>query len=278
MRAAVVGHLEWVEFVRVEHVPQPGEIVHALEQWEEPAGGGPAAAEQLRKLGADTSFYTSLGNDELGHRAYEELSARGLRVHAAFRPEPTRRAITHVDSNGERTITVLGTRLAARGSDELPWADLEEVDAVYFTAGDAGALRAARAARVLVATARVLDVLTEAGVQLDALVGSAVDPGESFAATDVDPQPRLSVRTDSERGGRFSVAGGELQHYQATPPNQPVIDRYGAGDSFVAGLTYGLGAGATAEDAIALGARCGAAALTGRGPYQGQLKDAGPIA
>lgn len=278
MRAAVVGHLEWVEFVKVPHVPQPGEIVHALERWEEPAGGGPAAAEQLRKLGADTSFYTALGDDELGHRAHEELSARGLSVHAVFRPEPTRRAITHVDSTGERTITVLGTRLAARGSDELPWADLENVDTGYFTAGDAGALRAARAARVLVATARVLPVLTEAGVQLDALVGSAVDPGEPFATTDVEPSPRLLVWTDSERGGRYSVAGGELQHYEATPLDRPVVDRYGAGDSFVAGLTYGLGAGASAEDAVALGARCGAAALTGRGPYEGQLKDAGPIA
>ena len=278
MRAAVVGHVEWVEFVKVEHVPQPGEIVHALERWEEPAGGGPAAAEQLRKLGAATSFYTAFGDDQLGHRADEELSARGLRVHAVFQPEPTRRAITHVDSNGERTITVLGSRLAASGSDELPWADFERMDAVYFTAGDVAALRKARAAHVVVATARVLPVLMEAGVQLDALVGSAVDPGELFEATDVDPLPRLLVWTDSERGGRYSVAGGELQHYPATPLNRPVVDRYGAGDSFVAGLTYGLGVGASAEDAIALGARCGAAALTGRGPYEGQLKDAGPIA
>lgn len=274
MRAAVVGHVEWVEFVKVEHVPQLGEIVHALDRWEEPAGGGPAAAEQLRKLGADTSFYTSLGDDELGHRAYEELSARGLHVHAAFRAEPTRRAITHVDSTGERTITVLGARLAARESDELPWADLENVDAVYFTAGDAGAVRKARAARILVGTARVLSVLTEAAVQLDALVGSAVDPGELFETTDVDPSPRLSVWTESERGGRYSVANGELQHYKAAPLNQPVVDRYGAGDSFVAGLTYGLGANASVEDALALGARCGAAALEGRGPYEGQLKDA----
>ena len=31
MRVAVVGHVEWVEFARVERVPDPGEIVHALE-------------------------------------------------------------------------------------------------------------------------------------------------------------------------------------------------------------------------------------------------------
>ena len=50
MRVAVVGHVEWVEFVRVPAVPQPGEIVHAFETWEEPAGGGAVAAVQLAQL------------------------------------------------------------------------------------------------------------------------------------------------------------------------------------------------------------------------------------
>ena len=50
MRLAVVGHVEWVEFARVEHVPEPGDIVHALETWEEAAGGGAVAAVQLANL------------------------------------------------------------------------------------------------------------------------------------------------------------------------------------------------------------------------------------
>ena len=50
-----------------------------------------------------------------------------------------------------------------------------------------------------------------------------------------------------------------------------VADSYGAGDSFAAGLTYGLGAGWAIEKAVELAARCGAACLTGRGPYEGQL-------
>ena len=51
MRVAVVGHVEWVEFARVERVPSPGEIVHALEAWEGPAGGGAVAAAQLALVG-----------------------------------------------------------------------------------------------------------------------------------------------------------------------------------------------------------------------------------
>ena len=48
VRVAVVGHVEWVEFLRVDAVPRPGEIVQAAERWEEPAGGGEAAERQAR--------------------------------------------------------------------------------------------------------------------------------------------------------------------------------------------------------------------------------------
>jgi ribokinase len=48
-------------------------------------------------------------------------------------------------------------------------------------------------------------------------------------------------------------------------------DPCGAGDCFAAGLTYGLGEGRPAEDAVELAARCGAACMMGGGPYEGQL-------
>ena len=56
MRVAVVGHIEWVEFVRVGSVPLSGQIVHALETWEEPAGGGAVAAVQLARLAGSCSL------------------------------------------------------------------------------------------------------------------------------------------------------------------------------------------------------------------------------
>lgn len=58
----------------------------------------------------------------------------------------------------------------------------------------------------------------------------------------------------------------------------PPGDAYGAGDSFAAGLTYGLANGLSIDEALALGARCGAACATGRGPYEGQLTTAEPSA
>lgn len=274
MRAAVVGHLEWVEFVSVARVPRAGDIVHARAWWEEPGGGGAGAAVQLQKLAGDATFFTALGDDDLGVRARSFLESAGLRVEAAARRGPSRRAITFVDPEGERTITVLGDRLAPRAADPLAWESLAEVDAVYFTAGDAGALRAARAARVLVATTRVLPLLQEAGVYLDAVVGSAHDTGEAYETGDLDPVPGLAVMTEGEAGGSFVVAGATRGRFAAVAPPGPVVDRYGAGDSFAAGLTFALGRGDDPATATSFAARCGAAVVAGRGPYAGQLERA----
>ena len=46
----MVGHVEWVEFARVDRVPLAGEIVHATDTWEEVGGGGAVAAVQLARL------------------------------------------------------------------------------------------------------------------------------------------------------------------------------------------------------------------------------------
>jgi ribokinase len=275
-RLAVVGHVEWVQFARVPQVPRAGEVVHARDGFEEPAGGGSVAAVQLARLAGSALFMTALGDDEAGRRSRTRLEQLGVRVAAAARREPTRRAVTLVDDRRERTITTFGPRPEPLGSDaELPWTELAEVDAVYFTAGDLGVLRAARGARVFVANPRALDALGH-GVSLDALVLSEKDAVELEAAERAEGEAELVVLTEGERGGSYRSRDGRSGRWAAVPaPGEPV-DSYGCGDSFAAGLTYGLGAGMSVPDALALAARCGAVCLTGRGPYERQL--AGPLA
>ena len=57
----MVGHVEWVEFARVPHVPAAGEIVHAERAFEEPAGGGGVVARQLTLLAGRCELFTALG-------------------------------------------------------------------------------------------------------------------------------------------------------------------------------------------------------------------------
>lgn len=272
MRVGVVGHVEWVEFLRVPRVPAAGDIVHASDVFEHAAGGGGVASVQLRKLAGSCTFFTALGSDECGRRAEADLRAHGVDLRVAWRDDAQRRAVTFVDDAGERTITVLGEREVPRAADDLGWSDLADFDAVYLTGADPEGIRAARAAKVLVATSRVLSGLREAGVELDALVGSGSDPSERYRPGDLDPVPRFVVMTAGARGGTIEERGRESETFAAAELPGPVADAYGAGDSFAAGLTYGLGAGMDIHDAVALAARCGAHNMTGHGPYEGQLE------
>lgn len=243
-------------------MPRAGDIAHSTDDWEQAGGAGAVAAVQLALLADETMLFTSLGDDELGRKAREELESRGVRVHVGTVRGPTRWAFTHVDGVGERTITTVGAKQRPRGNDEaLPWHELVGADAVYFVAGDEDALRWARRARVLVATSRELDVLRRGAVPLDAVVGSGSDEAERFHPGDLDPAPVLTISTGGRLGG-WSQPGGP---YTGAPLPGPVDDTYGAGDCFAAGLTYALGAGEPPAEAIAFAAKCGAAALTGRG-------------
>jgi ribokinase len=264
VRAAVVGHVEVIEFVPVEHVPSPGEIVHASESWEQAAGGGSVAAVQLSKLTDETLFFTALGTDTYGRRALDELRGRGIVVHAALVDQAQRRGFTYVDEAGERTITTIGPKIGPRGHDDsLPWHELARCDAVYFCAGDADALQMARRARVLVATARELPTLRRGGVELDALVGSGKDVHERYHPGELDPEPRLVVTTSGRLGG-WAQPGGP---FSAAPIPGTVEDAYGAGDCFAAGLAFALASGLEVGAALEFAARCGAAALTGPGVH-----------
>jgi len=268
VRCAVVGHVEWLDFVPVERVPEPGEILTTNDHWAEPAGGGAVAAAELLRLGAETTFFTAVGEDELGRRAEEALRGRGLRLEVAVRAAPQRRAFTYLDSRGERTITVLGEKLHPFGDDPLAWEELDATDGVYFTAGDEAALGHARRAGILVATARELSTLRSAGVQLDALVHSARDPAERYEPGQLDPAPRIVVSTEGSEGGRYVVDGNEGRWAPAPLPG-PLADTYGAGDSFAAGLTFALAQGRSPQEAVELAAASGSRAMTRHGAARG---------
>jgi ribokinase len=266
VRAAVVGHVEWVRFAAVERLPEAGEIIAARESWTEAAGGGAVAAVRLLELTGACELFTAVGNDEAGGLALEGLHALGLRPYHAVREEPQRQAFTFLDDAGERTITLVGPKLHPYGRDPLPWDRLEGTDAVYFCAGDAEALRAARQARILVATARELPTLQEAGVELDALVHSGLDLAERYQPGQLEPPPKLVVTTMGRQGGRYVVGEREGTFAAAALPG-PLADAYGAGDSFAAGLALGLARDRDVETALAFAAACGAKAMTVRGAY-----------
>ena len=268
-RFAVVGHVEWIEFGVFSHVPEPGEIIDAREWFSEAAGSAAVVAVQLAKLSGDVDFFTALGDEERSRQAKARLEELGVRVHAVRRSDMQRWAFVHLDDNGERTISVLGERHAPHGDDDLPWELLDGADAVFVSGGDHGAMEQARRAKLLVATPRAVETL--GGIRIDALVGSGKDRLEQVDPDTLDPAPELVITTAGEEGGTWQAGEQRQGKFKAAELPGPVVDEYGAGDTFAAGVTFALGAGYEIDDALAFAARAGAANLTGRGPYAGQL-------
>jgi ribokinase len=257
-RVAVIGHVEWVDFLPLGRFPHRGEVIHADGGLTRAAGGGGVAAAVLADLGAEVDFFCALGKDMAGRAAVAQLEDRGVHMQVAWREEPTRRAVTLLEPGGERTIITIGERLEPRGSDSLDWERLRGAKSVYFTAGDAGALEQARRAPVVVASPRAREVLETSMV--DAIVFSEGDQDERAWTERAAPHTRLLVATEGERGGRW---WGESQgRWSAAPLPGPPRDAYGAGDSFAAAFTLGMGRGDSIDEAAALGARAGALAMT----------------
>lgn len=250
----------------------PGEIDYLAEPLEEPAGGGAITAAQVAKLGVGCDFYTSLGSDARGDASLERLTAEGVTVRAARRPIPQTWGLSATRvGESDRAIVIVGAPVRLEASDDVGWDDLERAAACFFTGHDPEALVLARACPTLVVTARRLAVLAESGVRPDVIVASATDANEAFDPDDIDPPPSAFVWTRGAEGGTIEDRDGRRPFAPAEVPG-PIVDSYGAGDSFAGGLTVGLGLGRSLEEAVALGGRCGAQALTYRGGLSGQLR------
>ncbi len=260
---AVVGHCEWVTHAR-GRVPDVGEIVHLDGAFDEAAGGGADTAAAVASLGARARFFTAVGNDATGEAVGQGLAQAGIDVVAVERAVPHPRAFTVIDASGERTIMVTGGRITPTIDDPLPWGELARCDATYFIGDDPRTLIAARASRHLVVAARRLSALIESGVAADVIVASATDADEAFHPEDLPVPPRGVVLTEGADGGRI-VVGDREQRFAAVPLSEPLVDTYGAGDSFAAGLTVGLAQGLPLDEAVALGAQAAAHVLIHHG-------------
>jgi len=262
---AVVGHVEWINFLKVDQLPKPGVISHSEKSLEYPAGGGSIIAKTLSELALNQiHFFTALGNDDYGHRCFKILSSMGINLHVAWRDKPTRRGFSLIDTKGERAITVIGERLAPNCKDNLNWSILKNMDGIFITASDSEIFKMARSASVLCTTPRVgLNIINQSNVSLDGLIGSNLDPGEVFSFSEISVKTRYIIKTEGENGGAVFPGG----RYEALENNKLKIDSYGCGDSFAAGILYGMTSKWDIEKSLNLAKILGRDASQFFGPY-----------
>ena len=270
LKFAVIGHIEWINFLKVDLLPEPGIITHANTSLELPAGGGALIAKTLYELSNnEIHFFTSLGKDYYGEKSFDFFKKIGINLHVAWRSEPTRKGFSLIDKKGERSITIIGKRLAPSFNDDLDWEILRDMDGIFITAGDNNLFKKAREANILCTTPRVgIDLINQSKVNLDAIIGSNLDPDESFLLSDLNEKHRYVIKTEGEKGG-ICIPGGR---FNAINNNSQKIDSYGCGDSFAAGILYGLTESWPIEKALKLGTVLGRNCIEHFGPYPNMKK------
>jgi len=266
LKLAVIGHIEWVTFLKVDHLPLAGQISHAKGCFEEAAGGAAVAAVQMARLiNGPVDLITSLGKDTYGEKCYERLTKLGINLKVAWREKPTRKAISLIRKDGERAITVIGERLQPIASDDLPWSEMKSYDGIFVTATDKEGLKHARKANFLAATPRTgKNTLEISKVKINALIGSGIDPGEKINFEDLLPKPDIYIATEGKLGGKIYP---QEYKYKSIKPSSKEIDSYGCGDCFAGAVTTALSAKLNLDQAIKIGAYCGAECSTHYGPY-----------
>jgi len=255
----------------VPAVPRAGEIAHLEEPRFFPGGGGGIAFFQLTRSTAEVLLYTALGNDEAAAAVRGRIAATRARIFAAERQAAHTRDLVMITPDGERTIVVVGEPLHPERADALPWDELSSCDGAYFTAQDPAAIAAARAARILVVTARRRAALIRSGVRADVVLGSALDPREACTLDDFPSQqrPAALVLTEGAAGGVVYTAEG-ARRFPAPQRSDKVRGAYGAGDSFAGALTYYLAKGLPVLEACTRAGHHGAAVLGTLEPLEAQ--------
>jgi sugar/nucleoside kinase (ribokinase family) len=213
---------------------------------------GPGKALSLQRLGFPTTLHTVVGDDQPGARVRDLLAGAGLAVVYDLDPAGTNTHVNLMDRNGgrqgipiiapSREVAVDLARLEAsiaaadlivlnpndfcrqaipaiRRHGKPVWADLGDFEPVNPCFDEF---------RV------VADVVTMSGIHL---------PDQPSLLEDLIAEGRhLAVVTNGRDGSLALDAVGELVHTEAVV-DYPMVDTNGAGDSFHAGLLYGLATG-----------------------------------
>ncbi len=259
MRAAVVGHVEWIEFAagaaragagrdRPRHASVRGAGRRRR------GGGGPA--REARRRAPPSSPPSATTSSATAPSASSRSS--GCASRAASGPSRSGAPSSTSTTAASARSPCSAPRLGPRGDDPLAWerARRHRRRVPHRRRRGGGAPRAPRRACWWPRRAGSRRCRRRAWSSTRSCRAAAT-PASATSTGDLDPAPRVVVRTRGRRGRRVGDRRrASAASWEAAPLPGPVRDAYGCGDSFAAGLTYGLGAGW----AIDRGGRAGAPA------------------
>jgi ribokinase len=290
-RVIVVGSVNVDLVVTAERLPGPGETVIGGRFERHQGGKGANQAVAAARLGAETVFIGTVGDDTLGAEARAALVAEGIDVGGLLThpSEPTGVALILVDRSGENsiavasganaTLTSVQVRLAFKKL-ELTADDIVLVGHEIRTGATHEALRLGRLAKATTIlnpapvagleppTLALADILTPNDVESRELAGA--DGTSSARARRLlgrDPGARAVLISLGAKGALLVSAVGRPR--RIVPPRVAALDTVGAGDTLNGALAAGLAAGLDLSEAAEQAVRAAAISVTRTGARGG---------
>jgi ribokinase len=285
----VIGSIHEDRFSYVDRLPGPGETVIAHSHGQGVGGKGANQAVAAARLGADVALVGMVGADAAGDAALTALSARSVAIDYVGRlvTGTTGYAAITVDAGGENEIVVCAGANGALTPEAVEAAvpAIARGRSVLVVAqGEAPLDTIAAASRVATGRGRFLlnlapsvPVAPEILARADPLVVNLVEARQladrlGICAPDDDPRTvadtlrRFASSVVITLGGDGAVVATAAGTEWA-PPEVPdaVVDTTGAGDAFVGALAASLASGAALSEAVRVGCRAGAIAVSRRG-------------
>jgi 6-phosphofructokinase 2 len=270
---------------------QPGHKIRTFDERYDPGGGGINVARVVCELGGDTLALFASGG-VTGRFVEEMLTTAKVPWQAVLVGGPCRISVTvHDQSNGqEYRFVPQGPKLTAADCANI-LDTLRHVDADWVVASgslspgvpsdfyaEAATIVAARGAKFALDTSGAalkaslghgISLLKPSLSELEVIVGQKV----CDLSCQMDQAKRLVQSGAAEMvaltlgaGGAIVATADQVLH----SPALPVSERtgVGAGDSFLAGLVFGLAGGRRLDSALKLAIACGAVAVQGSGTAQ----------
>lgn len=246
-----VGALALDTIFRFDHLPTaPGKYL-PLDTVQVAQGMATAQAATIVRLGGKARLWASIGDDPIGDRIVDDLTAAGIDLGALRRVAGATSGFSSIfiDRAGERIIVPHYDPAIRTRPDQLP--DLSDVAAISVDVRWPDAAEIALHAARDLGVPGILDVEAAPNDVLDRLVPIAThliasEPG-AFALTG-EPDPAKAVAILSRTRAEFvAVTAGEHGVYW-TDGHQPAfavdaVDTLAAGDVFHGSFAFGLAEG-----------------------------------
>lgn len=267
-KVVVIGLSGESVFLKVDHFNNPGETINAIDRFVEPGGKGYNQAVMLGKLGADVSFITVLGNDSYARECVRVLKEHHVNPCIITKNDLTDYAVITTDKFGENHV-IVSNKLSKETSfdDILQYKEvIDEADIVllqleypYQVNKQIIEYCYQRGIKVVLnpAPARLLD---------KELLGkvSVLIPNEFEVLNILEDEKDIlkvlkqlsycGVATTIVTCGSKNVLSyfnNELKEYPVRKVS--AVDTTGAGDTFCAGVVYGLANNMNLTEAINFG-------------------------